>query len=85
MAELTNHLFVPVKEASRILGISVSTLYRYEGQGLISSIRTAGGHRRYSMKALEEFKNKMGSNEFIPKRGRPIKKSNGQLRLFNGS
>ena len=36
-----------VKEASELLGISISTLYRLEKQGKIKSTRTAGNHRRY--------------------------------------
>ena len=64
---------VPVNEAVKLLGISQSTLYRYEDQGLIVSLRTPGGHRRYSIMEIEEFKFKMKSGIFIPKRGRPSK------------
>ena len=71
---------VAVKDAARALGISIETLHRYGKQGLISSMRTAGGHRRYSSKDLENFKMSMKSGDFIPKRGRPSKEQQGQVR-----
>lgn len=40
-----------VKQASRILGVSTSTLRRYEGQGLIKSIRNVSNNHRIYKKA----------------------------------
>ncbi len=43
------------KEAAKCLGISQSTIYRMELKGLISSIRTPGGQRRFSKESIEEY------------------------------
>jgi site-specific DNA-methyltransferase (adenine-specific) len=43
------------KEAAKYLGISTSTIYRMEKQGLISSIRTPGGQRRFSKEIIERY------------------------------
>jgi site-specific DNA-methyltransferase (adenine-specific) len=43
------------REAARYLGISLSTIYRMEKQGLISATRTPGGQRRFSKKNIEEY------------------------------
>lgn len=43
------------KEAAKYLGISQSTIYRMEKQGLISSTRTPGGQRRFSIEGLERY------------------------------
>jgi site-specific DNA-methyltransferase (adenine-specific) len=43
------------KEAARLLGMSTSTLYRMERNGLISSTKTPGGQRRFSREVLQEY------------------------------
>jgi len=43
------------KEAAKKLGISQSTIYRMEKQGLILAIRTPGGQRRFSKESIEEY------------------------------
>ncbi len=43
------------KEAAKYLGISTSTIYRMEKQGLISSIKTPGGQRRFSRENIEKY------------------------------
>jgi DNA-binding transcriptional MerR regulator len=45
---------VGIYEAARIIGVSVDSLRRWEKQGLITSERTAGGHRRYDVARLRE-------------------------------
>jgi putative resolvase len=40
---------ITIKEASELLGVSPKTLRRWEQQGKITPIRTAGGHRRFRM------------------------------------
>jgi putative resolvase len=78
-ANLFSDSLVTVKDAARALGISIVTIHRYEKQSLISSMRTAGGHRRYSSRDLENFRISMKSGRFIPKRGRPSKEQQGQV------
>jgi len=43
------------KEAAKYLGISTATIYRMEKQGLISSIKTPGGQRRFSKDIIERY------------------------------
>ncbi len=43
------------KEAARYLGVSQSTIYRMEKQGLISSVRTPGGQRRFRKENIENY------------------------------
>ncbi|WP_139193062.1 MerR family transcriptional regulator, partial [Anaerobacillus alkalilacustris] len=48
-----------LKEAANILGVSSSTLRRWEKEGKITSTRTSGGHRRYTTEDLSNVnKNK---------------------------
>ncbi|MDW8319924.1 MAG: DNA methyltransferase [Armatimonadota bacterium] len=42
-------------EAARFLGVSPSTLYRMEKQGLVEPIRTPGGQRRFLKEQLEAY------------------------------
>lgn len=51
------------KESAKYLGVSPSTIYRMEKKGLISSIRTPGGQRRFSKEEIEEYLRK--SKEII--------------------
>jgi excisionase family DNA binding protein len=45
---------VGIQEAARSLGVSAKTLRRWEAQGRISSTRTAGNQRRYSVQKLKD-------------------------------
>lgn len=56
--------FVPLSKAVEILGVSQSTLYRYEKAGLIKAYRAAGGHRRFSVDELSLFLEKMRNGDF---------------------
>jgi excisionase family DNA binding protein len=47
---------VTVKEAANLLGVSSKTIRRWENEGRITSIRTIGGHRRFSPTDLLSFK-----------------------------
>ncbi|MCZ2158846.1 IS607 family transposase [Bartonella sp. 220] len=44
--------FVGIGKAAQVLGVSISTLRRWEGEGKIISEYTAGGHRRYDLSRL---------------------------------
>ncbi len=47
-----------VNKASEILGVSISTLRRWEEEGKLIAERTPGGHRRYDSTKLTRFINK---------------------------
>ena len=44
--------FVGISEAAAALGVSVTTLRRWEAAGRVVAERSAGGHRRYSLARL---------------------------------
>ena len=46
---------VNTKQAAMLLGISSKTIYRMEDKGLIQSIRTPGGQRRFNKKDIENY------------------------------
>jgi excisionase family DNA binding protein len=43
-----------IREVAKILGISITSLRRWEKEGKITSERTAGGHRRYDVEKLRK-------------------------------
>lgn len=44
------------KKAAEYLGISISTIYRMEEQGVLHPIKTVGGQRRFSIAELDSYK-----------------------------
>lgn len=56
--------FVPLSKVVEILGVSQSTLYRYEKAGLLKAYHTAGGHRRFLVDELSLFLKKMRNGDF---------------------
>lgn len=49
---------VSVREALHLLGISRTTLHRWDKSGILRAYRTAGGHRRYQKSDLLKFRNR---------------------------
>lgn len=45
-----------IKEAAQLLGVHQVTLRRWEKEGKIKSIKTTGGHRRYSIEELNRVR-----------------------------
>lgn len=45
--------YVSIGEASKALGVSISTLRRWEASGTLVAEHTAGGHRRYDLAKLK--------------------------------
>jgi predicted site-specific integrase-resolvase len=69
--QLDNHQdeLVSVSQATKFLGVSMTTLYRYEKRGLIHPYRTVGGHRRYNLFELVKFRDNVMTSE-LSKPGR---------------
>lgn len=44
---------IPIGEAARIAGVSISTLRRWEQLGQITPLRTPGGQRRYRLEDIQ--------------------------------
>jgi excisionase family DNA binding protein len=45
----------PIRTAAAVLGVSTSTLRRWEARGRLRPARTDGGQRRYDLAALHEL------------------------------
>jgi excisionase family DNA binding protein len=43
---------VSIKKASKLLGVSICTVRKWDRAGVITSVRTKGGHRRYDIASL---------------------------------
>jgi excisionase family DNA binding protein len=48
----------PVADTAKILNVSADTIRRWEKEGKIESVRTVGGHRRFTTEAIQQVKNK---------------------------
>jgi len=44
---------IGIGEASKVLGVSITTLRRWEASGKLEAMHTAGGHRRYDLAKLK--------------------------------
>ena len=55
---MTAQELLSIKEAASYLSVSTKSLRRWEKKGLISVVRTSGGHRRYSLQSLKDFRRK---------------------------
>ena len=49
-------LWLTVGEAARYLGVSEPTLRKWTDEGRITVMRTPGGHRRYKVQSLNDFR-----------------------------
>ncbi|KKR11168.1 MAG: hypothetical protein UT39_C0010G0001, partial [Candidatus Woesebacteria bacterium GW2011_GWA1_39_21] len=56
MKHLPINDFLTIQEAAKKLRVSTKTLRRWEAGGKLVPIRTAGGHRRYTLTQIEEVK-----------------------------
>src|SRR5713226_5133589 len=46
---------ISLQQASELLGVHPSTLRAWANQGKLKTVRTAGGHRRFSVKEVRAF------------------------------
>ena len=44
-----------IEKTSRLLGISAQKLRRWDEQGILSALRTEGGHRRYPKEVVDRL------------------------------
>jgi excisionase family DNA binding protein len=58
ITKVVEYIVLTIKQASEFLGVSISTLRRWESEKKIISERTEGGHRRYDKNVLISLKNK---------------------------
>ena len=47
---------ISIQEAAKVLNVSTKTLRRWEAAGKFVPVRTSGGHRRYQLTNVKEFK-----------------------------
>src|SRR3989344_1392119 len=50
-----NNEFITISEASRVLGVSIDTLRRWDKSGIIHPVRLDGKNRYFSVKELQEL------------------------------
>ena len=55
--------FVGIGEAASLLGVSVTTLRRWERSGRLAAEQTPGGHRRYDLASLRPGLSRAGGEE----------------------
>ncbi len=46
---------ISIKEAANLLSVSTKTLRRWDDEGILKSIKTHGGHRRYSQDDIDKY------------------------------
>lgn len=46
---------ISLKEAAEILSVSTKTLRRWDNEGILKSIKTSGGHRRYNQDDIDKY------------------------------
>lgn len=69
MTSSTSADWLSIRQASRLLGVHISTVREWADEGLIHSYRTPGGHRRFSKIDLEKFlaqQRKSPKNKYNP-------------------
>lgn len=54
-------------EAAKFLGVSIGTIRKWSDDGHLRSMRTPGGHRRYSHEDLMDFLRKMRPQDYPEK------------------
>jgi excisionase family DNA binding protein len=60
---------VGIGAVAELLGMSVSSARRLADSGVLPSVRTAGGHRRFERRALERFtRERLGEPALVPRR-----------------
>ena len=55
MTPSTSADWLSIRQASRLLGVHISTVRDWADEGLLPSYRTPGGHRRFSRVDLDKF------------------------------
>ncbi len=55
--------WLTIQKASRLLGVHIGTVRQWADAGILPSCRTAGGHRRFSATALQQFLNQKQQHE----------------------
>lgn len=64
--EAQEDVFLTVEQAARQLGCSPQTLRNWEAEGkFLPTSKTEKGHRRYSRKAISEYKRKLNDFELL--------------------
>ncbi len=61
MPSTQNGDLLPIGEAARRLGVSVTTLRRWDDNGLIRSTRTLGGQRRFLTEDVDRLRGATGA------------------------
>lgn len=63
--------FLTIGQAAKHLGLAVDTVRRLEAKGELRALRTPGGHRRFSIEAVEAFRTKDDASPAAASRAAP--------------
>lgn len=63
--------FLTIGQAAKHLGLAVDTVRRLEAKGELRALRTPGGHRRFSLEAVEAFRAKDDASPAAASRAAP--------------
>jgi len=56
-------IYLSPRDAARLCGVSVSTIYRWVEQGLIPVLKTLGNHNRFPIDSIEALVEKHQKNK----------------------
>lgn len=48
-------VLISINKAAKMLGVAQGTLRNWDRTGMLKSVKTIGGHRRYRLSDLEKF------------------------------
>lgn len=75
--------FVSPRQLARAAGVSQSSVKRWCDQGLIETVKTAGGHRRLTLDAAAEFLRKSYPDARLDLLGLPARSGGGERTIRN--
>jgi excisionase family DNA binding protein len=64
--------FLTIQDTAKLLKVSTKTLRRWEAKGTLVPVRTSGGHRRYTLPQVKEYKESLKIKKIKPQISGPV-------------